>query len=343
MKKIIAFVLTVAMVLSVCAFSVSAAAAPSLELQGAANAVVGETYTVSVRLNDEASAVAGVQAEVTYDSDKAEVASIVVNPELKTLNNTEDDGTIVYNDGDSVNFATLTKVAGTRLLVKITFNIKAEGAVFGLENVKFSNGDAALISDAVAGADLAPTVVATEKVSIVGVGMLAKETATEQAVVVRGKVTEAAANVSEIGVLFYPTQLLGGKALTLETEGAVKAVATENLKNILAIEEGFDGCLNVNLSEEDAAKFLGIKITSVVYYKDAAGNVTYSANNIDGNKYVKDGVASKAILNTALDKVNPIEEKDPELEAALADLDGANMVANRNIVLKYAVQAANAQ
>jgi len=60
MKKIIAFVLTVAMVLSVCAFSVSAeTAAPSIELQGAANAVAGETYEVSVRLNDAAGVVAG--------------------------------------------------------------------------------------------------------------------------------------------------------------------------------------------------------------------------------------------------------------------------------------------
>lgn len=339
MKKIIAFVLTVAMVLSVCAFSVSAeTAAPSVELQGATNAVVGDTYTVSVRLNDAAGIVAGVQGEIAYTN--ATVKGIVVNPQLQEWNNTEDNDTIVHDDGDSVNFATLTKVTGTRLLVKITFTVQ-EGATFTLENYKFSDADAKPIDNATAGATLAPAVAATEEVSIVGVGMLPKEVATQQGVVVRGKVV--AEDVKEIGVLFYPTQLLGGKALTIDNKDAVSAVATENLENILAEEEGFDGVLNFNLSEAAAAKLLGVKITSVVYYKDSKGNVTYSSNNIDGNKYVKNGVASKAILNTALDVVNGITDKAEELTNALADLDGSNYIANRNTVLKYAVQAANAQ
>jgi len=338
MKKIIAFVLTVAMVLSVCAFSVSAeTAAPSIELQGAANAVAGETYEVSVRLNDAAGVVAGVQGEIAYTN--ATVKGIVVNPQLQTWNNTTDDTTIVHDDGNSVNFATLTKVTGTRLLVKITFTVQA-GATFTIGSYKFSDADATVIADATAGAALAPefkTPAEAASVSIVGVGMLPKEVATEQGVVVRGKVE--ADDVKEIGVLFYPTQLLGGKALTIETEGAVKAIATDNLENILAIEEGFDGVLNFNLDADDAAKLLGVKITSVVYYKDSANKVTYSTNSVD--KYIKNGVASKAILNTALDIVNEIENKDAELENALADLDGANTyIANRNIVLKYAVQAA---
>ena len=341
MKKIIAFVLTVAMVLSVCAFSASAATAPSVELQGAKTAVAGETYTVSVRLNDADGAVAGVQGELVYAN--ATVKDVVVNPQVLTWNNTEDKNTVVYNDGDSINFATLADVTGTRLLVKVTFEVAA-GATFSLENVKFADDNAAVLAGNT-GAALAPTVISAEvakSVSIVGVGMLPKEVATQQGVVVRGKVV--ADDVKEIGVLFYPTQLLGGKALTVDTEGAVKAVATENLENILAEEEGFDGVLNFNLTEAAAAKLLGVKITSVVYYKDSNDNVTYSSNNIDGNKYVKNGVASKAILNTALDVVNKIENKEAELTSALADLDGSNYIANRNVVLKYAVQAAaNAQ
>lgn len=334
MKKIIAFVLVLAMVLSVCAFSASAATAPSVVLEGAATAVAGETYTVSVRLNG-ADDVAGVQGEIAYAN--ATVKEIVVNPQLRTWNNTEDDNTIVYNDGNSVNFATLADVTGTRLLVKITFTV-AEGATFSLANVKFADDNAAVL-EGTTGAALAPTVISAEaakSVSIVGVGMRPEETATKQAVVVRGKVD--ADDVKEIGVLFYPTQLLNGKALTLETAGAVKAVATENLENILAVEEGFDGILNVDFEDElKAAKFLGVKVTSVVYYKDSEGNVTYSSNTVD--KYIKNGVASKAILNTALDKVKGVESN--ELDAALADLDNvATMVANRNIVLKYAVQAA---
>ena len=51
MKKLIAVVLTVAMMLTVCAFSVSAeAAAPELLVQGAADVQAGDEYTVSIRL-----------------------------------------------------------------------------------------------------------------------------------------------------------------------------------------------------------------------------------------------------------------------------------------------------
>ena len=334
MKKIIAFVLTVAMVLSVCAFAVSADSAPAVVLQGAANAIKGQDYTVSVRLNDAAGEVAGVQGEIAYTG--AEFKEITMNPELNTWNSAENKETVIHNDGDSVNFATLTEVTGTRILFKVTFTITDTNATFTLGNAKYADDDAALIADGAATSTLTPVVTPTEAVKFLGSGMLAKEVATEQAVVVRGKISEDAANIEEIGVLFYPTQLLNGQPLTLETPGAVRAYSTTNIENILAVEEGFDGLLKVNLNEEDAAKFLGVKISSVVYYK-AGDDVAYSSNSVD--EYIKNGVASKAILNTALDKVEDIS--NDELDAAIADLDGENMVANRNIVLKYAIQAAS--
>ena len=330
MKKIIAFILTVAMVLSVCAFSVSAETTPAIVLEGAAKVVVGDDYTVSVRINN-ADAVAGVQGELVYEG--ATVKEIVVNPQVTAWNNTEDNNTIVYDDKNSVNFATLIgDLTGTRLLIKVTFKTTADPK-FTLENVKFADDNAAALTGTSTGLD--PVAVATEAgiAKLSKVGMLAESDGRNQGVVVNGCIT--AKGVTEFGVIYYPTQLLGGQALTLDTEGAVVA-STTNLTDI----NDFDATLKFAYKDATkAAKMLGVKISAVVYYKDATGT-HYSANSVD--KYIQGGVASKAVLNVALDKVAHITGDDA-LDAAIAGISGADMVNCRNTILAKAIAAANAQ
>ena len=330
MKKIIAFILTVAMVLSVCAFTVSAETTPAIVLEGAAKVVVGDDYTVSVRINN-ADAVAGVQGELVYEG--ATVKEIVVNPQVTAWNNTEDNNTIVYDDKNSVNFATLIgDLTGTRLLIKVTFTITADPN-FKLENVKFADDNAAALTGTSTGLD--PVAVATEAgiAKLSKVGMLAESDGRNQGIVVNGCIT--AKDVTEFGVIYYPTQLLGGQALTLDTEGAVVA-STTNLADI----NDFDATLKFAYKDATkAAKMLGVKISAVVYYKDATGT-HYSANSVD--KYIQGGVASKAVLNVALDKVAHITG-DAELDAAKAGISGADMVNCRNTILAKAIAAANAQ
>lgn len=330
MKKIIAFILTVAMVLSVCAFTVSAETTPAIVLEGAAKVVVGDDYTVSVRINN-ADAVAGVQGELVYEG--ATVKEIVVNPQVTAWNNTEDNNTIVYDDTNSVNFATLIgDLTGTRLLIKVTFKTTADPK-FTLENVKFADDNAAALTGT--SVNLDPAAVATEAgiAKLSKVGMLAESDGRNQGVVVNGCIT--AKGVTEFGVIYYPTQLLGGQALTLDTEGAVVA-STTNLTDI----NDFDATLKFAYKDATkAAKMLGVKISAVVYYKDAAGT-HYSANSVD--KYIQGGVASKAVLNVALDKVAHITG-DAELDAAKAGISGADMVNCRNTILAKAIAAANAQ
>ena len=330
MKKIIAFILTVAMVLSVCAFTVSAETTPAIVLEGAAKVVVGDDYTVSVRINN-ADAVAGVQGELVYEG--ATVKEIVVNPQVTAWNNTDDNDTIVYDDKNSVNFATLIgDLTGTRLLIKVTFKTTADPK-FTLENVKFADDNAAALTGTSTGLD--PVAVATEAgiAKLSKVGMLAESDGRNQGVVVNGCIT--AEGVTEFGVIYYPTQLLGGQALTLDTEGAVVA-STTNLADI----NDFDATLKFAYKDATkAAKMLGVKISAVVYYKDATGT-HYSANSVD--KYIQGGVASKAVLNVALDKVAHITGDDA-LDAAIAGISGADMVNCRNTILAKAVAAANAQ
>ena len=335
MKKIIAFVLTVAMVLSVCAFSVSAETAPAIVLEGAEKVVVGDDYTVSVRINN-ADAVAGVQGELAYEG--ATVKEIVVNPQVTAWNNTEDNNTIVHDDENSVNFATLIgDLTGTRILIKVTFTTTADPN-FTLENVKFSDDNAEVLDGTSADLDPAAVVAEDGVATLNKVGMLPVADVLKQGVVVNGAVE--AEGVTEFGVIYYPTQLLGDKALTLETSGAIIA-KSENVA-LLENEEGFDATLNFTYTDElKAAKILGVKISAVVYYKDAEGT-HYSANSVD--KYIQGGAASKAILNTAYDLVEGNnEEKLLNAKAGVNDVD--NMFVNRGIILEYAIAAAqnNAQ
>lgn len=337
MKKLIALVLTVAMMVGVCAISASAATAPELLAEGAATVTVGEKYSVAVRLNDADNQVGGFQAELAYTG--ATVSSVVVNPDVLAYNKTNDAGTIAVDDGNSVNIAAVANLSGTnyktRIWVKVTFTVTEENPTFKLENVVFSDKNASVLEGSV-GTQLAPTT-ATTDVKLNKVGMLPSKTADKQGVVVNGSVT--ADDIKEFGVLFYPTQLLDG-ALTLETEGALKASITSDSASFDTLKTDFDASLKMNFSTDaKSAKFLGIKVTSVVYCVKTNGDVIYSQNNVD--KYIQGGVADKAILNTALDIVNAIEDKDDTLTAALADLDtDSTMVANRNTVLSYAVDAA---
>lgn len=331
MKKIIAFVLTVAMVLSVCAFSVSAETAPAIVLEGAAKVVVNEDYTVSVRINN-ADAVAGVQGELVYEG--ATVKEIDVNPQVLTWNSTEEKNTVVYDDGDSINFATLIgDLTGTRILIKVTFTT-TDDPKFTLENVKFSDDNAEELDGTFANLD--PEAVVTEDgvAKLNAVGMLDAKNAFEQGVVVRAAID--ADDVTEFGVVFYPTQLLGDKALTLETEGAIVAMSESAAD--LGEDGVFDATLKFTYTEElKAAKILGVKISSVVYFK-SGDKVVYSANSVD--RYIQGGVASKAILNTAYDLVKDITE-EKLLNAKAGVNDAENMYVNRNIILEYAVEEAS--
>lgn len=354
MKKLIAVILTVAMMLTVCAFTVSADAAPELIVEGPAYTQVGDNYTVNVRLNDAANKVGGFQGELVYTG--AKVVDFQVNPEVLEFNNTEDKNTVMKDDGDSVNFATVADLApeavnpATRIWFKVTFEITGDAA-FSFANVVYSDKDANALTGS-ATATLEPTVQVSNdaSVTIEKSGVLAQKVPNDQGIVINATLKNVTENVTEYGVVFYPTSLLNGAELTCETEGAVIAsVSKGDDKFAQFIEAGeFSAVLNFNFStDENAAKFMGTKVSARVFYK-VGDTVVYSVNNVDGDKYIKSGVASKAALNTVLDFAAKVETNvsttvsDKEFAVAKAGLNTSNpdWYANRKTVLVYAVENA---
>lgn len=357
MKKVIALVLTLAMLVSCFAFSASADTdtAPALVIEGASQVVAGDTYTVNIRLNDENNQVGGFQGALAYTG--ATVEEIVVNPQVLAYNNTDEAGanTVIKDDENgTIKFATVADLDGTnpatRIWFKVTFTAKAD-PTFTLKDVVFSNKDAAVLIGAPAETQvLKPTtpVAGDPVVSLKGAGILEQIVPNDQAIVIKAGISiPEGKTVDEYGVVFYPTSLLQGGELTVETSGAVvAAVKKDNEKFQKFIEKGeFSALLNFNFTtDEKAAQFMGTKVSARVYYK-VGDSTVYSANSVD--KYIQGGVSNKAALNTVLDYADKVIDNHSNIEpSAYTAARGAlettanGWYNNRKIVLEYAVDNA---
>ena len=307
MKKLIALVLSVAMMLTLGVLTVSAESDVALVLEGADQVVAGSDYVVSIRLNDASNKVGAFQGELTYTG--ATVKSIAVNPMVNELNNGAANEDIIKDDGDSVNFVTLADVKGenpsTKLWFKVTFTVNA-GATFALDKVVVSDKTAASL-DCDATSKLAPEVFSAADdeeggeafVTLNRAGIIAQPVPNDQAILIEAGISVPAnVDVEEYGVVFYPTGLLDGAELTVGTAGAAIASLAKGDANFDEfIEEGvFSALLHFNFSTDElAAKFLGTKVSARVFYK-VNGEYVYSFNSVD--KYIQNGVADKAALNT---------------------------------------------
>ena len=362
MKKFIALALTLAMLVSCLVFTASAESGVVVALQGPATAQAGETFQVEVRVTDANKVVGGVQGVI--DVTGATVVDVQVNSELQNWNKTTDNTTIYKTTDNDITFAALNSLAddthATRLWFKVTYQVVAEDAVsVNLKDVKVSDKSAALIND-VATSDVAITVVdpvSDPVVTLNGMGMLqGTDNVEEQALMVNAGVSfPNKADIAEFGVVFYPTSLLGGAELTVNTSGAVIAKVTKEntalFNSIVDAEDAtFNGLLMFGFSSKtNALKFLGTKVTARVYYKTTEGDVVYSSNNTVGNgesnKYIKSGTAKKAGLNVLLDNGAKITDHTDEAayNAAVAGLSTSNAdwEANREYVLKYVIASLN--
>ncbi len=336
MKKLIALVLAIAMMASVFALSASAATTPALVLSGANEAAEGSTYVLTVTLKGAAS-VAGIQGTVTADG--ATVTKVQLNTGLLTANTTQDITSIAKTNDNAVDFVALVNTTkDSYAAVRITYNVTKDAPSFALEDVVASDADANRI-DGFATTDKA-TVKPTVETVLTAVGMKPEKTADKQGIVVHAAATLE--NAEEFGVIYYPTTLLNGAALTLDTQGAVVAkVTSEDASFADARDEdgAFGATLHFNFStKEYAAQFLGIKVSAVAYCI-ADGQVYYSTNSVD--KYIQGGVANKAVLNVAVDKVQELGNAGTEIPAevitAIDNLNGTDYVAARDTVLAFLV------
>lgn len=357
MKKFIALALALAMMVSCLVFTASADANVAVTLQGPSTVETNGTFQVKVRVTDVENIVGGVQG--TVDVTGATVAKVQVNPDLLDWNKTSDENTIYKIENNDVTFASLNHLVAdtydTRVWFIIDYQVTdAEAVSVALANVKVSNKEAKAVAE-VATNELAIDVIDIAEdpnVALVNAGIDAEaELVDDQAMLVNATVANIDnETVTDIGVVFYPTSLLGGTELTVDTQGAVVANVNKTddatLFSNIVKKGSFIGALEFNFSTTDnALSFLGTKVTARVYYKTADGDVVYASNASD-DKYIKNGVANKAALNTILNFANTVTDPvDGDLDAyntakAALNTSVEGWQANRAYVLKYCVRNA---
>ena len=358
MKKFIALALALAMMVSCLVFTVSADNSVAVTLQGPTTVVENGTFQVKVRVTDVANVVGGVQG--TVDVTGATVTNVQVNPDLLDWNKTSDETTIYKLENNDVTFASLNKLVAdtydTRVWFIIDYQVNADVTDVSvvLNNVKVSDKTAKAVTS-VATNELTIGLIdeADPSVSLAGVGIDGEAVnVNDQAILINAEVKNInLESVTDIGVIFYPTSLLGGEDLTVNTQGAVIANVNKaddaTTFNKINRAGYFIGALDFNFTtDEKAYAFLGTKVTARVYYKTTDGAVVYASNNVDGNKYIKNGVANKAALNTILNKANSVTEPTfgsvDEYNTKKAGLNTSNLewMTNRAYVLEYCVKNA---
>ncbi|MBP3390131.1 MAG: hypothetical protein J6L58_00375 [Clostridia bacterium] len=354
MKKFIALALTLAMLVSCLVFTASAEDnSVAVIAQSPTSITAGDTFTVDVRVKDNANVVGGVQG--VLDVNGADIIGVTVNPEVKTWNNTEDEATIYKLDEaeDKVTFAALNSLEedthDTRLWFKVECKAATDDVAVIWDGVKVSDKEANLITAATSDLDIAVSNPAEGEasISVKGFGLRDTNNVEKQALVVGSEIANfnKFENLTEVGVIFYPTGLLGGEELTLANTDAVVASAEAGTANFNAIVEGgtFNGILSFGFStKEKALRFLGTKVTARVYYK-LGETVHYVSNTVD--KYIVNGVVNKAALNHILDNGNQVTthageitvEKYKTAKAAL-NTSNAGWQDNRQLVLDFLVE-----
>ena len=358
MKKFIALTLALAMMVSCLVFTASADNGVAVTVQGPSTVVTGGTFQVKVRVTDVENVVGGVQG--TIDVTGATVTKVQVNPELKDWNKTSDETTIYKIEDNDITFASLNHLVADTYDTRVWFIIDytatdASSVAVALKNVKVSD-KAAKAYTSVATNDLTIDVIdetVDPSVALTKAGIDGKaEVADKQAMLVYADVKNIDNDdITDIGVVFYPTSLLGGVELTVDTQGAVVAnvnkASDATLFNNIVKKGSFIGALQYNFSEgtDNALKFLGTKVTARVYYKTTDGKIVYASNASD-DKYIKNGVVSKAALNTILNFSNtvtdPVDNDKDVYDAAKVALNTnvEGWQANRAYVLKYCVRNA---
>ncbi len=365
MKKLIALVLTIAMLASCFAFSASAATTPSFVAEGPANAAVGDEITVKVRLNDADKVVGGVQGTITATG--ATVQSVTVNPDLKTWNDTEAVDTI-YTLGDAntvITFAAVNALKNTdtkyttRVWFIISYKVTAANPVIDVEAKAATKNAAAQDITATDLEITTPVVSETEPVAKLNLsGILSEKSALDQGILINATVDipeEAITKVSEFGVVFYPTSLLDGAELEYDREDAVKAAIYSTDDDFIAFvnERNFNAILRFGFTGDDAEtkalRFLGTKITARVYYV-VDGVAKYSTNNVDD--YIQNGTSEKTAINAILDNGDAAAEAGyaagditvqqyNDAKGAIHTVNDADVwETNRATILKYAVENA---
>ncbi len=313
MKKTIAMVFALAVMLCVLALPVSAAdtVESRVYLDAPAQALAGDAVGVALYVNGNAAA-GGTQGTVTFDAEQLEYTGVTLRDDVIALGNTED--VTVKADGTGViNFVTLSNVAEgsapTDAWLTLNFTVKmtaaGESAAVALSDVVVSD-KAGINRLDVTMLDTAVKLIAIGENDYVDLdGATIRTDLTKQGIRFQATPDSATvdlAAITEVGVVMMPTKLLyEGQDLTKETVGkggttpAVASISASDAEKLAAVQNG--DAVYATLTNGTTGGRANVEIAARAYVV-VNGETIYSYN--DSNETaVTLGEANKTLVGVA--------------------------------------------
>lgn len=299
MKKITAILLSVLMLASVLCIGVSAeTTSVNVKLTGAAQATKGETYTVTLSVDD--ATVGGLQGTIIYEAAAFEFIGIEITEKMADANRiTETDaGNLINSDTTNGNIKFVVLCDGTsKQLVKLNFKTKEDNtnvttANFNLSGVKVSNGDGTATVTNIATNITPPNIYATA-INVEGASVKTNGDAD-----IRFETTVKNADITEVGVIMIPKKFLAdGQEITYSEDaiysGKKAAIAKLTVDNDIAENEKVYANLNLSAQNESRIK---MEIAARAYVKLSNGTIVYS-DNADSTKNINGGTSSRCCID----------------------------------------------
>lgn len=317
MKKFVAILLSVALLVGVSVWPASAEGTVNVYIDGPSQLEAGaSTLPVSLYVNGDV-AVGGVQGTLLFNANQVTYAGVTLRDDVAALGNTEAVSVNVNADVGKLTFVLTSNVTGGKAPADawMTVNFTLKNTAVGSATSVQLHGADLVLSDMTGDNEL------FADVNLTMVAVNARVMAdTEEAVNMKGATIRTSTEVqglrfeseraaspdadmsklTEVGVLMFPTALLyDGQELTKETvgkQGTVPAVAsTTDADKLELIKNGEK--LYATLSNGTTNGRANVAITARSYM--VIDGVTYYSHNDVVDTNVSDGTASKTLAGVA--------------------------------------------
>lgn len=342
LKKIIAVVVTLVMLLSVASFAASAAGEPTLALYGKAETGLTNGqgyYELAVHLTDAGNTVGGIEGAITYDTTLFNYAGAVLNSAFVEAGNPEEAAVVACTDDNGVvKFVGLNNAQSVGEWFVLKFEVVGTGSAnFEFTDVKGANTEGYVTVNAVGDETVASD---ADVLKVEGAGIKTNADPSLQdiryrVVVDQSKLPEGR-TVKEYGLLLMFTKRLGYGELTYDMIAAnTNGLAWAKIPGQYVTDE-----YAVNLNNMKANQ-IGVKVSARAFAVLDDDTVIYS-KNYNSEYNTKAGYDSKSVVDVARIAAAYIIEKG-YCTGEQTEIDNMNSIlalpsikdANRTALLKF--------
>lgn len=301
LKKIIAVVVTLVMLLGVASFAASAANDPTLALYGKSETGLTKGqgfYELVVHLTDAGNTVGGIEGTITYDATKFTYNSVELSDAFVAAGNPDADSVVACDNNGTIKFVGLNNASSVGEWFVLNFEVIATGTADFVLTAKGANVDGYVTVTANGDATNA---IDDDALNVAGASIKRNKEAALQDI--RFHVDVDHAKLGDRTVVEYGLLLMFTKRLESLGYAELTYDMIENQQYGLAwakVEGDIDEsvttyAVNLNNMKENA---LGVKVSARAFAKLSDGTVIYS-KNYNSTYGTNAGYESKSVIDVA--------------------------------------------